>query len=306
LSPAGKKNIRRNTSCAIRIDGKDGEKKTIVIDVGKNFQASSIEWFPKFGLRHIDAVLITHAHADAMNGLDDLRAWTLGKSSIQKHIDIYVSQATFKDVQRSFPYLVAKEYASGGGDVPEFKWHIINDQVPFEIENTGIEVTPFTVQHGRLFSTDPPHAYISTPDNTLPSTPIVSGASSPARVVHPYLWFGFKIQDTIVYISDVSYIPEEAWTVLEAPRTDRRALPVFVLDCLGLTGFGHEVTHDDYVTIGEVAGGKSYADTAKLTAIEQRGISLIEEGVSVWLRPAHDGLRVFVDGDGNVKDESYD
>jgi hypothetical protein len=51
-----------------------------------------------------------------MNGLDDLRAWTL-RGAIQKHIDLYVSQNTFEEVQRSFPYLVAKEFASGGGDV---------------------------------------------------------------------------------------------------------------------------------------------------------------------------------------------
>ena len=40
--------------------------KTIVIDVGKTFQAAALEWFPKYGLREIDAVLITHAHADGM------------------------------------------------------------------------------------------------------------------------------------------------------------------------------------------------------------------------------------------------
>ena len=38
--------------------------RTIVIDVGKSFQAAAVEWFPKYGLRRIDAVLITHAHAD--------------------------------------------------------------------------------------------------------------------------------------------------------------------------------------------------------------------------------------------------
>lgn len=38
--------------------------RTIVIDVGKTFQAAAVEWFPKHGLRKIDAVLITHAHAD--------------------------------------------------------------------------------------------------------------------------------------------------------------------------------------------------------------------------------------------------
>lgn len=38
--------------------------RTIVIDAGKNFQASALEWFPKYGLRRIDALLITHPHAD--------------------------------------------------------------------------------------------------------------------------------------------------------------------------------------------------------------------------------------------------
>lgn len=65
--------------------------RTILVDVGKSFQPAAVEWFPKYGLRRIDAVLITHAHADgkyvssctrygvlkslclAMNGLDDLR-----------------------------------------------------------------------------------------------------------------------------------------------------------------------------------------------------------------------------------------
>lgn len=68
-----------------------------------------------------------------MNGLDDLRGkipfahiassliqhgvgWTL-KGAIQSHVDVYVSQATLGEVNRSFPYMVSKEFASGGGDV---------------------------------------------------------------------------------------------------------------------------------------------------------------------------------------------
>ena len=88
LTPEGKKNIRRNTSAIVRVDGTDGKKvyvtnfgsritlivrliitrlyrlRTILIDAGKNFQAAALEWFPKYGLRRIDAVLLTHGHAD--------------------------------------------------------------------------------------------------------------------------------------------------------------------------------------------------------------------------------------------------
>jgi hypothetical protein len=45
--------------------------------------------------------------------------WTLN-NAIQSHIDIYLSQETFTGVKQAFPYLVAKEFASGGGDVIRF------------------------------------------------------------------------------------------------------------------------------------------------------------------------------------------
>jgi hypothetical protein len=48
--------------------------------------------------------------------MNDITAWTLN-NAIQSHINVYVSQETFTEVKRSFPYLVAKEFASGGGDV---------------------------------------------------------------------------------------------------------------------------------------------------------------------------------------------
>ena len=84
--------MRRNTSCALRMTAKDGRSvwvvcyiaflefychkaylaelllisRTIVIDAGKNFQAAALEWFPKYSLRCIDALLLTHSHADGM------------------------------------------------------------------------------------------------------------------------------------------------------------------------------------------------------------------------------------------------
>lgn len=312
----------------------------MVIDVGKNFQAAAVEWFPKYGLREIDAVIITHAHADAMNGLDDLRGWTLG-GAIQTRIDVYVSQSTFCEVQRSFPYLVSREFASGGGDVPDFEWHIIEDKVPFEIKDTGVQITPFIVHHGRLFTTNPPPAFAPTPCATQPTTPNLSGRSSPVRPlsgtcrsnappkIHPYLCFGFLIQDTIIYISDVSLIPDDTWALLELAK---KPMPVLVLDCLRLrshmshmgiqeavatvrrlnpsrtylTGFSHDVSHDEYVTIGKAAGGDEPKDTTHMSIMERRGAEMIREGKPVWIRPSHDGLRVFVSSDDSVLDETYD
>lgn len=359
LKPEGKHNIRRNTGAVIRTEGKDGKMKTIVIDVGKNFQASALEWFPKHGLRVIDAVLITHPHADAMFGLDDLRVWTL-RGAIQPHIDLYCSRNTYVEVQRSFPYLVSREFASGGGDVPEFKWHVIEDGVPFELADTGIEVTPFSVHHGRYFSMLPPPGCAPTPGAGTPAMkpdelPLLTDSlsldpkkSAPEETIHPYLCFGFKIQDTVLYMSDVSHIPDEAWAVIEGQRTEEQIDPsstptpskkisVLVVDCLRLishtshfgiaeavtaarrvgalrtywTGFAHDIGHDEYVTIGEALDGRprDAPPLKELTAMESKGFKVVPEGSPLWVRPAHDGLRITVQksaGGVEVRDDTYD
>ncbi|MCH96898.1 putative hydrolase C777.06c-like [Trifolium medium] len=44
-------------------------------------------------IRTIDAVIITHSHADAIGGLDDLRDWT---NNVQPSIPIYVAKRDFE------------------------------------------------------------------------------------------------------------------------------------------------------------------------------------------------------------------
>ncbi|KAG8748051.1 hypothetical protein FRC10_009803 [Ceratobasidium sp. 414] len=250
LTPQGQKNKRRNTGGILRIL-RDGERpeRVIVIDVGKTFLPAAHDLFPRYGLRRIDAVLLTHPHADG---------WTLN-GSIQGHIDIYVSAFTFKEVQRSFPYLVAKEFATGGGDIPEFRWHIIKENEPFRIEGVDFDITPIAVHHGRLFTNDEtgPPGFTPTPNDTpgisravtpsksylgpgstesldrrSPLSPLQNDqslGSLEAASTHiaapqprsllakpkPYMCYGFVIGDVMVYISDVSYIPQDAWQTIE-------------------------------------------------------------------------------------------
>lgn len=336
LTLDGKRNIRRNTSVALRVTGRDQKTTTIVIDVGKTFQAAAAEWFPKYGLRQIDAVLLTHAHADAMNGLDDLRGWTL-RSAIQECIDVYVSSDTFQEVKRAFPYLVSKAFASGSGDVPDFNWHIIEDKIPFEIKDTGVWVTPFLVQHGRLFTGNTLSTFAPSPMTTQLATPVISGRSSPKDTecsvpeVHPYWCFGFMIQHSIVYMSDVSHIPEDVWPIIESGEQKS----VLVVDCLRLRahmshmgvreaaatirrleaernyliGFNHELPHDEWVTVGKAAGHEPL-ETTDMAPLVCKGVRMISEGKiqekGHWVRPSHDGLRVFVSSTGFVRDETYD
>lgn len=187
------------------------------------------------------------------------------------------------------------------------------------------------VQHGRMFSTvssgiPTPKSMPSTPETRMKQLTLDNGQTeTTVEVIRPYLCFGFKFEQQIAYLSDVSHIPEHVWPILLSDP-----LAVCVMDCLHFTshpshfalddaitatrrigatktyliGFSHRIGHDEYVTITEAVGGKPVND-AVLTEHEKTGLTMIGEGKPVWVRPAHDGLRVFVTRDGNVSDETY-
>ncbi|CCO32730.1 alpha-1,2-mannosyltransferase [Rhizoctonia solani AG-1 IB] len=89
-------------------------------------------------------------YTKAINGLDDLRSWTLGEQRIQDHVDVYLSEATMNDVKRGFPYLISKEFATGSGHIPQFKWHIIENNRPLRLDGIEFDITPINVYHGNL------------------------------------------------------------------------------------------------------------------------------------------------------------
>ncbi|KAG9075052.1 hypothetical protein FS749_013322, partial [Ceratobasidium sp. UAMH 11750] len=265
----------------------------LVVDVGKTFLAAALELFPRHDLRRIDAVLLTHGHADAINGLDELRTWTLGKNRIQDYINVYLSTATME------------EFATGSGNVAEFKWHIIEENKPFQIEGMDIDITPVAVHHGR----QAPH---KLSDNTN------VGERGGILPPEPYICFGFMFADTLVYMSDVSHIPETAWEVIKARSN---SFKVFVVDCLKLehhishfgikevveaakrvnaqrtyvVGFGHEIPHDGWETITRKIGGENEGDVRPLVREALERLSDLGVGAeNIWIRPAYDGQVLFL------------
>jgi phosphoribosyl 1,2-cyclic phosphodiesterase len=113
-----------------------------VVDVGKFFWHSAIEWFPKYKVPTIDAIVLTHAHADAMGGLDDLRDWT---NNQQAAIPIYTRQSDLEVLSRTHFYLVDQAQQTGGGGVAKLIFETIAEQ-PFDVE--GLTFVPLPVPHG--------------------------------------------------------------------------------------------------------------------------------------------------------------
>jgi phosphoribosyl 1,2-cyclic phosphodiesterase len=181
------KNKRRNSSCLVKIPLSDGSIKNIIIDVGKTFYESSLTWFIEYEVVKIDAVLLTHGHADAMLGMDDLRMWTAGNSSqLQPSVQIYLDKSTFDVVDKSFPYLTNTSNATGSGEVASLQFNLIEAGKPIELFGE-IVVMPFEVQHG--FNSDDT----------------------------PYYALGFRIKE-FTYLSDVSHIPDSAKPFINGTR----------------------------------------------------------------------------------------
>lgn len=73
--------------------------KNFLIDVGPDFRAQAL----KFDIKHLTAVSLTHAHADHIAGMDDLRAFYFLE---KKKIPCILSQETFEEVKLRYHYLL--------------------------------------------------------------------------------------------------------------------------------------------------------------------------------------------------------
>lgn len=91
------------------------------------------------GVRSLEAVLITHTHADHVMGMDDLRAFC----RIQRRaMPVYALPRYQEDVRRIFAY--AFQGDTGGLDVPRFELR----EVPDVLEACGLRIETMVVHHG--------------------------------------------------------------------------------------------------------------------------------------------------------------
>ena len=112
---ANSRNRRGNVSILVRYWHPDGRARHIMVDAGKTMREQCLRVLPRHNVRSLDALLLTHAHADAIHGLDDLRDFQEqaipGKSaplavSWLPPLPVYATPTTFKEIERRFGYLV--------------------------------------------------------------------------------------------------------------------------------------------------------------------------------------------------------
>lgn len=103
--PKGNPNSRANPSMLVQLRHPvDATIHNVLIDCGKTFREAALRVFPRYGVADLSAVILTHEHADACFGLDDLREFNR-QDDATGALDVFADRATMLSCHRSFGYL---------------------------------------------------------------------------------------------------------------------------------------------------------------------------------------------------------
>jgi len=172
-----------------------------------------------------------------------------------------------------FPYMVDRGKATGGGDIPQFVWRVVEEDDVFWVESCGVHVSTLPVVHGRYFN----------------------------KERSPFVCLGFMVgegADRVAYISDASEIPRQTKEKLEGAK-------VLVLDAL------KRGPHPSHMGLSEtvefIEGMEKGAQRIYLTdftheidhyQLEEE----LRETMEGDVRPAFDGLQVVLNKNGGLSE----
>lgn len=150
-------------------------QRTFLIDTSPDLRQQALREPEVLG--RLDAVLFTHAHADHIFGLDELRRYN---TVMERAIDIHAEERVLHNLRTTFPYIFESHKNINEGYVANLIPLPLQAGVPLDLH--GGKWTPIRLLHGRL--------------------PIVG-----YRVD-----VGGK---SLAYCTDVSSIPPESYSLLE-------------------------------------------------------------------------------------------
>src|SRR5882672_11524208 len=111
--------------------------QNVVIDTTPDFRQQAL----RVNLDRLDAILLTHGHADHILGFDDIRPFNIRQKSA---LPVYSNEETFRIIRRAFAYVF--DDAPTQSTVPSVDLHVING--PFEL--MGLQFVPVPLLHGDL------------------------------------------------------------------------------------------------------------------------------------------------------------
>jgi phosphoribosyl 1,2-cyclic phosphate phosphodiesterase len=144
--PRDPRNRRTRCSMMIRRPSAEGPERwtTAVVDASPEFRQQTAE----AGVKRLDALLMTHDHADQSHGIDDIRAFAMRQRA---RIPCHADAATEETLLRRFGYIFRGEKGYPAiSDVVRIPPH----GTPWRVEGPSgpIPVTTFDQDHGEVRS----------------------------------------------------------------------------------------------------------------------------------------------------------
>ena len=143
--PRNPRNRRRRCSALVERRRAEGGVTRVLIDTSPDLRAQALD----AGFGTLDGVLYTHAHADHVHGIDDLRGFVL---NMRRRVDIYADAPTMARLKEAFGYCFATP--PGSEYPPIVTGHLIVPDEPVTIEGAGGPITalPVAQAHGNVES----------------------------------------------------------------------------------------------------------------------------------------------------------
>jgi len=113
--------------------------KLVLVDTSSDFRQQAL----RYNLKRLDAIVITHCHADHIFGLDDIRPLNFRYGAL----GVYANAQAWPDIRRIFKYIFEPSHFGGG--LPQVIPHTVVSGASFCL-GRELEITPLEVIHGRL------------------------------------------------------------------------------------------------------------------------------------------------------------
>ncbi len=140
--PNEPRNRRRRCSLLVERITEEGET-AVLIDTSPDLRQQLLDT----GTGRLDAVLFTHAHADHVHGLDDLRMIVF---NMRQRLPVYADGPTQNDLLSRFGYAFVQP--EGSAYPPILDLHGIDGPVTIDGAGGPITFRPFEVIHGSIDS----------------------------------------------------------------------------------------------------------------------------------------------------------
>ncbi|MBX3528383.1 MAG: MBL fold metallo-hydrolase [Rhodoblastus sp.] len=140
--PCNPRNRRRRCALLVSREGVAGSTE-IVVDLGPDIREQLLD----ARVMHIDAILLTHAHADHIHGIDDVRPYVIEHGRL---LPVYMDAPTSAGVREKFGYIFRTP--EGSQYPPLLREHGLTPGRKVVLDGPGgpVDALPILFRHGDI------------------------------------------------------------------------------------------------------------------------------------------------------------